>query len=98
MHFAEFVGPLLRYYRTSLVVKMIIVILFSVICPALRGFHSLEENPFFVSVYKAVLRSNCALSATTIVLTDISNAPTAGERRMPQPTNTPAASGIAMML
>lgn len=30
-----------------------------------------------------VLHSNCALKATTIVLIDISTAPTAGESKMP---------------
>ena len=41
---------------------------------------------------------NCALIATMIVLSDISNAPNAGEMLMPQGASTPAASGKAMML
>lgn len=45
----------------------------------------------------ARLRS-CALMATTTVLADMSTAPTAGVRRIPQADSTPAASGIATML
>ncbi len=50
------------------------------------------------SAVSAVRRSNCALSATMIVLTDISNAPTAGEIRMFHGASTPAASGSATTL
>lgn len=52
----------------------------------------------FLYADRTVLLSNCALIATTIVLMDISNAPTAGESRIPQLTSTPAASGMATML
>jgi len=43
-------------------------------------------------------RSSWALTATIMVLRDISNAPTAGESRMPSGARTPAASGRAMTL
>jgi len=43
-------------------------------------------------------RSSCAFAATTIVLSDISTAPTAAGSTMPQGARTPAASGIAKML
>ena len=43
-------------------------------------------------------RSSCALTATMIVLSDMSTAPTAGERTIPHGASTPAASGIATML
>ena len=43
-------------------------------------------------------RSNCAFTATIVVLADIKTAPTAGCRTMPQGASTPAARGIATML
>ena len=43
-------------------------------------------------------RSSWALTATMMVLSDISKAPTAGESRMPSGARTPAASGRAMTL
>jgi hypothetical protein len=43
-------------------------------------------------------RSNCALTATMTVLSDIRMAPTAGESTIPTDARTPAASGIARML
>ena len=43
-------------------------------------------------------RSSCALIATMIVLSDMSTAPTAGERTIPHGARTPAASGMATML
>src|SRR5215216_1685381 len=62
-------------------------------------FRSLFCNVNYVSeTYRLTLRNNCALIATTIVLTDISNAPTAGESRIPQLAKTPAANGMATML
>ncbi len=43
-------------------------------------------------------RSSCAFTATMIVLSDMSTAPTAGLSTTPQCSRTPAASGIATML
>jgi hypothetical protein len=43
-------------------------------------------------------RNNCALSATMIVLADMSTAPAAGDKTNPQCDNTPAARGMAMTL
>ena len=43
-------------------------------------------------------RRSWALRATTMVLTDISTAPNAGESKMPQGASTPAASGSATTL
>ena len=43
-------------------------------------------------------RSSCALTATMMVLSDISTAPTAGDSTTPHGASTPAASGIATML
>jgi hypothetical protein len=43
-------------------------------------------------------RRSCALMATMTVLSDMSAAPAAGERMMPFPARTPAASGIARRL
>jgi hypothetical protein len=59
-----------------------------------------EEATYFEDSrdYSGILRSNWALSATMIVLKDISSAPTAGESRIPQFANTPAANGMATML
>src|SRR6185312_9808768 len=48
--------------------------------------------------YSSTLRSNCALMATTIVLSDISTAPAAGDSTTPIGASTPAASGMATML
>jgi len=45
-----------------------------------------------------VRRSNCAFTATMMVLSDISTAPTAGDSRIPCRARTPAASGIATTL
>jgi hypothetical protein len=42
--------------------------------------------------------SNCALTATITVLSDMSTAPMAGDSRIPARASTPAASGIATML
>ena len=39
-----------------------------------------------------VRRNNCALTATITVLSDISTAPIAGDRRIPARASTPAAS------
>jgi len=48
--------------------------------------------------YRLVLRSSCALRATTTVLSDIRIAPTAGCNTIPHGASTPAASGMATML
>ena len=48
--------------------------------------------------YSRTRRSSCALIATMIVLSDMSTAPTAGERTIPHGARTPAASGMATML
>ena len=47
---------------------------------------------------KRVLRSNCAFSATTMVDTDMTAAPTAGGIRKPTPASTPAATGSPIAL
>lgn len=47
---------------------------------------------------KSSRRSSWALSATMIVLTDISSAPAAGDSIMPTGASTPAASGSATTL
>ena len=49
-------------------------------------------------VYNRTWRRSWALIATMIVLSDISTAPTAGERTTPHGASTPAARGMAMML
>ena len=48
--------------------------------------------------HRSARRSSCALTATMIVLTDISTAPSAGGSTTPQGASTPAATGIATML
>lgn len=50
------------------------------------------------AAFKSTLRSNVALTATTIVETLIKTAPTAGESKNPAQARTPAASGIATAL
>ncbi len=48
--------------------------------------------------YSSTRRNNCAFTATTIVLSDISTAPTAGCSTTPHGASAPAASGMATML
>ena len=48
--------------------------------------------------YSTARRSSCALMATITVLSDMSTAPRAGVKRIPQPWSTPAASGMATIL
>jgi hypothetical protein len=43
-------------------------------------------------------RKSCAFSAAMTVLSDMSSAPTAGERTIPNGASTPAATGSATML
>lgn len=49
-------------------------------------------------LYNSARRKSCALSATTIVLSDMSTAPMAGLNTTPTRASTPAASGMATML
>ena len=48
--------------------------------------------------YEPERRNNWAFNATITVLSDINNAPTAGDNNMPNGARTPAANGMAMML
>lgn len=50
------------------------------------------------SGFRLMRRSSCAFSATTIVDSDISTAPAAGERTNPANARRPAAGGTEMML
>ena len=56
------------------------------------------SGPSGERAYSRSRRRSCALIATTIVLSDISTAPTAGVSTMPHGASTPAARGIATML
>lgn len=56
------------------------------------------ENHAGLVVYFDSIFKNLALIATITVLSDISTAPMAGLRMMPQANSTPAASGMATTL
>ncbi len=56
------------------------------------------SRPLALRPYSFTRLSSCALTATTIVLSDISTAPTAGCSTTPQCASTPAASGMARTL
>ena len=59
---------------------------------------ALHDGQYTPLATRRPCQSSWAFSATTTVDTDMSTAPSAGDRRTPALANTPAASGIATAL
>ena len=72
--------------------------IFKCCCHYVLLFNSDIFNQFRIYSDRFIRRNNWALIATMMVLRDISNAPTAGESRIPAQARTPAASGNATTL
>ena len=66
--------------------------------PEARTFYAGRGSGATLSGRRSSRRSNCALSATTMVETLIRTAPTAGGSTKPTEARMPAASGMARML